>query len=149
MKSIIPPRLGAIIRSRLGTSAPPPEDAPSTVDRRDPSEIRGGTYRPRRAHENHVDAPCVMLSDGEIVRALRRFRYDPAFRGERRVPIKTLADCVGLSHETVYQAMMRGTVSDCTRAKLSWALIAINDCRLQFSRRGQVWQVKTGSPLLR
>jgi hypothetical protein len=77
-----------------------------------------------------------------------RYRYDRTFRGERRVPIKTLADHVGLSHETLYQAM-RGKVSDGTRAKLSWALIAINDCRLQFSRRGQVWQVKTGSPLLR
>ena len=145
MKSIIPPRLGAIIRSRLGTSAPPPEDAPSTVDRRDPSEIRGGTYRPRRAHENHVDAPCVMLSDGEIVRALRRFRYDPAFRGERRVPIKTLADCVGLSHETVYQAM-RGKISDVTRAKLSWAIVAIADGRLRFRRHRQVWQMEYRHP---
>jgi hypothetical protein len=89
-----------------------------------------------------------MLSDAEIVRALRRFRYDRTFRGERRVPIKTLGDYVGLSHETLYQAM-KGSISDRTRAKLSWALAAISDRRLQFRRRGREWQLETSGPLLR
>ena len=139
MRPIIPPRLEAIIRSRLGASAPPPEDPRRQADGRDPSEIRGGTFRARRRRKNDPDA--------EIARTLMRYRYDRAFRGERRVPIRTLADFVGLSHETLYQAM-RGSISDRTQTKLSWALVAINDRRLQFSRRGQVWQIKTGSPLL-
>ena len=147
MKSIIPPRLEALIRSRMGASAPPPADPRWQADGCDPSEVRGGTPRARRRRKNDPRNSCEP-SDAEIARTLMRYRYDRTFRGERRVPIKTLADHVGLSHETLYQAM-RGKVSDGTRAKLSWALIAINDCRLQFSRRGQVWQVKTGSPLLR
>jgi len=139
MKPIIPPRLEAVIRSRLGVSAPPPEDPRWQADGRDPSEIRGGTFRARRRRKNDPDA--------EIARTLMRYRYDRAFRGERRVPIRTLADFVGLSHETLYQAM-RGSISDRTQTKLSWALTAIKDRRLQFRRRGQKWQVNTAGPLL-
>jgi hypothetical protein len=162
MKSIIPPRLEAVIRSRLGASAPPPEDPRWQADGRDPSEIRGARSHPRRrrkndprascvlsdaeitrAHarywrENHVDAPCVMLPDAEIVRTLMRYRYDREFRGERRVPIKTLAVCVGLSHETLYQAM-KGSISERTAAKLSWAIVANAAGQLRFRRRGQRW----------
>ena len=79
-----------------------------------------------------------MLPDAEIVRTLMRYRYDREFRGERRVPIKTLADCVGLSHETLYQAM-QGSISERTRAKLSWAMVAIAAGQLRFRRRGQRW----------
>jgi hypothetical protein len=138
--------LEALIRSRLGASTPPPEDPRWQADGRDPSETRGGTSRARRSRENEPRAPHV-LSDAEIKRALLRYRYDRAYRGERRVPIKTLAEYIGLSHETVYQAM-RGKVSDGTRAKLSWALTAINDRRLQFRRHGQRWQVDIAGPLL-
>jgi len=140
MKSIIPPRLEAIIRSRLGASAPPPENPRWQADGRDPSEIRGGTFRARRRRENDPRA-SGLPSDGEIVRTLMRYRYDRAFRGERRVPIQTLADYIGLSHETVYQSM-RGKISDVTRAKLSWAIVAIADGRLRFRRRGQVWEIE-------
>jgi hypothetical protein len=144
MKSIIPPRLEAVIRSRLGASAPSPEDPRWQADRCDPSETRGGTFRPRRRRENDPRA-SGFPSDGEIVRTLMRYRYDRAFRGERRVPIKTLADCVGLSHETVYQSM-RGKISDVTRAKLSWAIVAIADGRLRFRRHRQVWQMEYRHP---
>jgi hypothetical protein len=82
-----------------------------------------------------------MLSRAEIKRTLLRYRYDREFRGPRRVPIKTLADYVGLSHETLFQAM-RGSISDVTRAKLSWAIVAIADGRLRFRRHRQVWQVE-------
>jgi hypothetical protein len=81
-----------------------------------------------------------MLSDAEINRALRRYRFDHQFRGPHRVPIKTLADFVGLSHETLFQAM-RGKVSDHTRTKLSWAIIAVTEGRLRFRRQGQQWRV--------
>src|SRR5262249_11364939 len=146
MRSIIPPRLEALIRARLGVSGQPAETTPWQTDRCDPSESRGATSRARRGRQNLTDAPCVMLSDAEINRALRRYRFDRQFRGSRRVPIKTLADFVGLSHETLYQAM-KGSISDRTRAKLSWALAAINDRRLQFRRRGREWQAEASGPL--
>lgn len=170
MKPLIPPRLEALIRSRLGVSAPAAGTSPWQIDRYDPSEIRGGTYRPRRVRENLAYPPCVMLSDAEITsrarrrreipvypspamlpradiaRTLLRYRYDREFRGPRRVPIKTLAGYVGLSHETLFQAM-RGKISDVTRAKLSWAIVAIAKGRLRFHRHGQVWQIETTAPL--
>ena len=90
-----------------------------------------------------------MLPAEEIARTLRRYRYEVDFRGERRVPIRTLAGLVGLSHETLYQAMKLGKVSERTRVKLSWAHTAINDSRLRFRRRGQEWQVEASGPLLR
>jgi hypothetical protein len=80
-----------------------------------------------------------MLSKAEIMRTLMRYRYDRAFRGERRVPIQTLGDYVGLSHETLYQAM-KGSISDVTRIKLSSAIVAIAAGRLRFRRRGQKWE---------
>ena len=70
-----------------------------------------------------------------------RYRYDRVFRGERRIPIKTLADHVGLSHETVYQAM-KGSISDRTQAVLSWAIIAVREGRLRFHRSGQHWSAE-------
>jgi hypothetical protein len=164
MKSIIPPRLEAVIRSRLGPSAPPPEDPRWQADGRDPSEMRGATPRARRGRKDDPRAACVlsdaeitraharfrreipvdvspvMLSREEIARTLLRYRYDREFRGPRRVPIKTMADYVGLSHDTVYQAM-RGKVSDCTRALLSQAIVAVAEGRLCFRRHRQQWQV--------
>ena len=170
MKPIIPPRLEALIRSRLGAS-PPPEDTRWQADGCDPSEKRGGSCRARRAPENSADAPCVMLSDAEIAsrarrrreipvypspvmlpraeikRTLLRFRYDREFRGPRRVPIKTLADHVGLSREILYQAM-RGSISDRTQVVLSWAIIAIREGRLRFHRSGQNWSAEASGALL-
>jgi hypothetical protein len=104
MKSIIPPRLEAVIRARIGVSSPPLEDAPTTAGGRDPSVLRRATSHARKRHENFVYPSPVMLPRAEIKRTLLRFRYDREFRGPRRVPIKTLADFVGLSHETLFQA---------------------------------------------
>jgi len=149
VRSIIPPRLEAVIRSRLGASAAPAGTTPWQTDRCYPSEIRGATSRGARGSKNLADGrACVGLSDAEIVRALRRYRFDRQFRGPHRVPIKTLADFVGLSHETLFQAM-RGKVSDRTRATLSWAIVAIAEGRLHFRRHGQQWQLEAGGPLLR
>jgi hypothetical protein len=103
--------------------------------------------RARRRREISVYPSPVMLPRADIARTLLRFRYDREFRGPRRIPIKTLAEYVGLSHETLFQAM-RGKISDVTRAKLSWAIVAIAKGRLRFHRRGQVWQIETTSGLL-
>jgi len=171
MRPIIPPRLEAAIRARLGVSSTPPEHRRWQADGRDPSEIRGARSHARYWRENHVDAPCVMLSDAEIAsrarrrreipvypspvmlpraeikRTLLRFRYDREFRGPRRVPIKTLADYVGLSREILYQAM-RGSISDRTQVVLSWAIIAIREGRLRFHRSGQHWSAEASGALL-
>jgi hypothetical protein len=88
-----------------------------------------------------------MLPRAEIKRTLLRFRYNREFRGPRRVPIKTLADHIGLSPETLYQAM-RGSVSDRTQAVLSWAIIAIREGRLRFHRSGQRWSAEASGGLL-
>jgi hypothetical protein len=90
--------------------------------------------------ETRTSLEPKLLPAADVVRTLLRFRYDPAFRGERRVPIRTLATFVGLSHETLYQAMRGGTASECTRAKLTWALRDIAEERLCFRRRGQRWE---------
>jgi hypothetical protein len=145
VRSIIPPRLEAVIRARLGISAPPAGITPWQADVCDPSEFRGASSHPRLRREI-PDASPIMLSREEITRALLRYRYDRDFRGPRRVPIKTLADFVGLSHETLFQAM-RGSVSDRTRAKLSWALVAIDRGRLCFRRHGQCWQAEVDNAL--
>jgi hypothetical protein len=170
MKSIIPPRLEAVIRSRLGASPPPPEDQRWQAEGRDPSESRGARFHARYWRENH-DARCVMLPDAEIAsrarrrreipvypspvmlpraeikRTLLRFRYDREFRGPRRVPIKTLADHVGLSREILYQAM-RGSISDRTQVVLSGVIIAIREGRLRFHRSGQHWSAEASGALL-
>jgi hypothetical protein len=52
-----------------------------------------------------------------------------------------LAGLVGLSYETLYQAM-RHRMSARTRSLLSWAIQAILDGRLNFRRRAQGWTVE-------
>jgi hypothetical protein len=146
MKSIVPPRLEAAIRSRLGVSAPPSEDTPLRGGERDPSDVQRATSRPRRQHKNHPGTQGV-LSDAEIVRTLMRYRYDRTFRGERRVPIKTLATYLGLSHETLYEAMRSRTMSDRTRTVLSGAITAIAKGQLRFRRRRQRWTMEASEPL--
>jgi hypothetical protein len=107
---------------------------------REPSES-AITRPPVRREKNEKWAVRGLLSASEITRGLLRFRYDPAFRGARRVPIRTLAALVGLSHETLYQAMRPGIISERTHVRLSWAIVAISEGRLCLRRRGQAWQV--------
>jgi hypothetical protein len=106
----------------------------------EPSENqKTASHRPRMINASLGLAPSV-LPASDVVRALRRYRYETHFRGERRVPIRTLAGLVGLSHETLYEAMRRGGASEVTCGKLTWALEAIADGRLRFRRRRQVWE---------
>jgi hypothetical protein len=96
--------------------------------------------------------PLGLLTDGEIVRALRRFRFDAEFREVKRVPIRVLAGLAGLSHQTLYQAMRPDLpmgppkISTCTRAKLSGAITAILEGKLRFRRRNQVWEIEGRPP---
>jgi hypothetical protein len=143
---IPPPPLQATVRSLLGLP-PIPAALPPRGDRHEPSEGRRTPSRPLA--EKFRRPPAVPwppqprpLPAAEITRALRRFRYDPEFRGVRRVPIRTLAGLVGLSYETIYQAMVHRVMSHRTRAKLTWAIEAISDGQLHFRRRGQAWEIE-------
>jgi hypothetical protein len=115
---------------------------------RAPSEGGSATPRAVRNQRQASPPPLGLLSDAEIVRALRRFRYDPEFRRPKRVPIRAVADLAGLSHMTVYEAMRPDLpqrprrISELTRAKLSPTIIAILDGRLRFRRRKQVWTIE-------
>jgi hypothetical protein len=61
-----------------------------------------------------------------------------------------LADLLGLSHTTIYQTMRPDLptqprkISETTRIKLSFAIKAINEGRLRFRRRRQVWEIEGG-----
>jgi hypothetical protein len=135
-----PPKLEAIIRARLGSPARSPAACEAEVCETEASEVeKTACHRPRKLNMSPRLAPSI-LPASDVVRALLRYRYDPAFRGERRVPIRTLATFVGLSHETLYKAMRVGTASECTRAKLTWALRDVAEGRLRFRRRGQRWE---------
>jgi hypothetical protein len=139
------PLLQATIRSLLGL--PHPQASAWAYDRA-PSEGARTTPRALRDQRPASQPTQGLLTDAEIVRALRRFRYDPEFRGPKRVPIRTLAEIVGLSHTTIYQAMRPDLptrprrISETTRFKLSFVIKAINGGRLCFRRRGQVWDAE-------
>lgn len=79
------------------------------------------------------------LPNDEIVRELKRFRYDRS----RRIPLKVFGDHVGL-HKNTLCAYINGTIgpSEPARAKLSAAITAIRDGRLKFVRHGKVWHAE-------
>jgi hypothetical protein len=66
-----------------------------------------------------------LMSASEIVRELRRLRYDRANgcgRG-RKVPIKRIAEQSGVHRMTVYRIIRDGRVSDKSRIALSLVLV--------------------------
>jgi hypothetical protein len=137
MRMLFPPRLQMEIMARLERSRGP--DLLQQAPESEPSENqKTASHRPR-INTSLGLAPSV-LPASDVARALRRYRYETHFRGERRVPIRTLAGIVGLSHETLYDAMRGGNASEPTLAKLSWAIIAIGEGRLGFRRRRQAWE---------
>lgn len=79
-----------------------------------------------------------LLSQEEIVRELKRYRYDHSIR----VPLKTFGEHVGLNRQSLCN-YINGTMGmkPATRARLSKAILDIRAGRLSFVRRNQVWQV--------
>ena len=142
------PSLEATVRSLMGR--PSSRASPSLwVTEGELSE--GGRPKSSGRHDRRqaVRPRPGLLSDEEIVRALRRFRYDPEFRGPKRVPIRVLADLVGVSRMTIYEVMRpdlrtrpKRMISERTRAKLSPAIAAILDGRLRFRRTKHVWEIE-------
>ena len=147
------PLLEATVRSLMGRPSSPTSPSSSSplfwVYDRAPSEGSSATPRAVRNQRQALPPAPGLLSDAEIVRALRRFRYDPEFRGAKRVPIRVLADLVGLSRMTIYEVMRpdlrtrpKRMISKRTRAKLSPAIAAILDGRLRFRRTKHVWEIE-------
>ena len=64
-------------------------------------------------------------SASEIIRELRRLRYDPANgRGRgRKLPLKRIAEQTGVHRATLYRVIRSGRVSDKSRAALSLVLV--------------------------
>ena len=143
------PLLEATVRRLMGRPRSPQGSDSLWVYDRAPSE--GGRTTPRAVRDQHQTSQPMrgLLTDAEIVRALRRFRYDSEFRGPKRVPIRMLADLVGVSRMTIYGVMRpdlptrpKGMISERTRAKLSPAIAAISDGRLRFRRTKHVWEIE-------
>jgi hypothetical protein len=136
------PLLQDAVRKVLGLPLPPRGDALSQVSGDDQSGSQKSRSRALSQKLQPDLATQRLLSADEIKRALRHFCHNPDFRGERRVPIKTLGDLCGLSRDTVHQAKRTGMMSQRTRLLLSWAIVAIMEGRLCFRRRGQVWDIE-------
>jgi hypothetical protein len=135
-----PITLQAAIRSRLGLPSLPGGNGSPQTGESEASDVEKPYSRSLRRNKACTTIRPKPLPSVDVVRALRRYRYDSTFRGQRRVPIRTLAAMVGLSYETLYQTIRSGRASERTRSKLSWAITAINDGRLRFSRRRQTWE---------
>jgi hypothetical protein len=117
----IPPRLAAIIRSRLGLPALA-SGGPPQVDQSEPSEKQRTTHPVRFVTPT---GSSRLLSAPDIIRELRRLRYDPSNgRGRgRKVPIKRIAEQAGLHRATLYRAIMKARISDKSRVALSLVLV--------------------------
>ena len=143
------PLLEATVRRLMGRPRSPQGSDSLWVYDRAPSE--GGRTTPRAVRDQHQTLQPMrgLLTDAEIVRALRRFRYDPEFRGPKRVPMRVLADLISVSRMTIYRVMRpdlrtrpKRMISERTRAKLSPAIAAILDGRLRFRRMKHVWEIE-------
>jgi hypothetical protein len=131
----IPPRLAALIRLRLGLPALA-IDSPTQVDQREPPEKQKTTHpvRAQRLRQAMLTEPSQM-SASEIVRELRRLRYDRANgRGRgRKEPLKCIAEQAGVHRMTLYRIIRDGQISENSRAALSRVLI--NQVRLPSLKR--------------
>ena len=142
------PLLEVTVRNLMRRPTSPPASVSHWVYDSVPSEGARTTTRVLHHQRRALQPQPGLLSDAEVVRGLRRFRYDSEFRGPRRVPVRTLAEIVGLSHTTIYQAMRPDLptrprkISEATRIKLSFAIKAISEGRLRFRRRGQIWDAE-------
>jgi hypothetical protein len=99
------PMSEATVRRLMARPPSSPASASLWVYDREPSEGGRSTLRTVRDQSQPLRPTPGLLTDAEIVRALRRFRFDDEFRGARRAPIRALAELVGLIHQTVYLAM--------------------------------------------
>jgi hypothetical protein len=81
-------------------------------------------------------------SEERVRQWLRRIRYEARYRkGRDRVPLKVVAEFVGLNRDTLYEAIKGAPISQVTRGRLTWVIDAVEQGRLRFKRRGQTWHL--------
>jgi hypothetical protein len=83
-------------------------------------------------HNNCAPFSSRLTSASEIVRELRRLRYDQANgRGRgRKVPLKRIAEQAGVHRATLYRIIRDGRISGNSRVALSLERVLINRTRL-------------------
>jgi hypothetical protein len=138
-----PPALEAAIRARCTRPEPPPD---RWVNDEEPPQRQKRRARPPRRGSDEAERGGTLgkriLSEEEVRRWLRRLRYQDRYRkGRGRVPLKVVAEFVGLNRDTLYEAINGGKISRVTRVRLSWVIDAIEQRRLSFKRRGQAWHL--------
>lgn len=80
------------------------------------------------------------LTRDEIIRELKRYRWDPEFRGEKRIPIKPLAEYMGFSRQMMYDIMSRHRrIGKGSIAKVEATILDIREGRLRFKYIKRQW----------
>jgi hypothetical protein len=143
MKLSWPPALEAAIRARCTRPEPPPDRWVHDVM---PPQGHKRRARSRRRDNDEVEMGeplgTRILSEETVCRWLSRIRYQERYRkGRDRVPLKVVAEFVGLNRDTLYEAMKGGKISRVTRSRLSWVIDAIDQRKLTFKRGGQTWHL--------
>lgn len=85
------------------------------------------------------------LPQSYLLRELRRYRYDRRDAdntGRGRIPIKALADYLGISRKSLFLYMEMGRVPEGRVEILSRAISAISAGKLRFKRHGRQWHVE-------
>src|SRR5262245_1357218 len=142
MKSTWPPALVKTIHARMGLTAPPSD--PLVADL---SERRKRYSRARQQENGETirmpwGTPVNLLTSDEVVRRVSELRYSSDFsRGPGRVPLKPFAEVIGLHRDTLYEVLASRRASVYVRSKVTWGITLLEQGRLHFRRRGQVWQV--------
>jgi hypothetical protein len=132
----LPPKLVSTVRSMIGA----PVQTGQARSVREGPEL-GAPFE----NEKHDPARDRALPVSDIVSALRRYRYDPELRGERRVPLAVVAALAGLSRETIYQALL-GKMNETTRVVLSRIISWIETGQVRLRRCGQRWEPEFRQP---
>jgi hypothetical protein len=133
-----PPNLEIAIRRIVG--------APVQTDMARSVTVRPQLGTPFAVIENNAPAAERVLSKREIARALGRYRRDPEFRGERRVPLAAVASICGLSRQAIYRAECGIMGDETTQIILSKVIRQIENDEIRFRRVGREWLVDYRRP---
>jgi hypothetical protein len=93
---------------------------------------------PLRWHQERLDPgdETLLLAPAVIAKELSKFRCDPKFRGDRRVPLRALARYARVGKNVLYAACKGRRISNQARLRLSLALRDIMAGKVRFKRCG-------------
>jgi len=92
--------------------------------------------------------PDELMPASDIVRCLRKYRYDPAWRKSHKVPIRRLAKLAGVDPDRLYSAMRGEPMAQRIHMKLSTVIGWVERGEVRFYMSGfpAVWQVEFVTP---